>query len=104
MRKTGAVHWQMRLGGTYSASPVFADGRIYFLGEHGGATAIAPGREFRRVGDEHARRRDAGVDGGVGRVVVHSDGQSSVSHRGGRGQALGVVTVYWRSTMRVTDA
>ena len=48
--KTGAVHWQMRLGGTYSASPVFADGRIYFLGEHGGVTVIHPGREFRRVG------------------------------------------------------
>ncbi len=48
--KTGAAHWQMRLGGTYSASPVFADGRIYFLGEHGGATVIAPGKQFRRVG------------------------------------------------------
>jgi outer membrane protein assembly factor BamB len=48
--KTGVVHWQMRLGGTYSASPVFADGRIYFLGEHGGVTAIQPGREFRRLG------------------------------------------------------
>ena len=47
---TGKVHWQMRLGGTYSASPVFADGRIYFLGEHGGVTAIQPGREFRRLG------------------------------------------------------
>jgi outer membrane protein assembly factor BamB len=47
--KTGAVHWQMRLDGTYSASPVFADGRIYFLGEHGGATVITPGKTFRRV-------------------------------------------------------
>lgn len=49
--RTGAVHWQMRLGGTYSASPVFADGRIYFLGEHGGAMAIAPGQQFQRVGN-----------------------------------------------------
>jgi outer membrane protein assembly factor BamB len=48
--RTGAVHWQMRLGGTYSASPVLADGRIYFLGEQGGATVIAPGKEFRRLG------------------------------------------------------
>jgi outer membrane protein assembly factor BamB len=47
---TGEIYWQMRLGGTYSASPVFADGRIYFLGEHGGVTVIQPGREFRRVG------------------------------------------------------
>jgi outer membrane protein assembly factor BamB len=49
--RTGAVHWQMRLGGTYSASPVFADGRIYFPGEHGGVTAIAPGKQFVRVGN-----------------------------------------------------
>ena len=49
--KTGTIHWQMRLGGTYSASPVFADGRIYFLGEHGGAMAIVPGKQFRRVGN-----------------------------------------------------
>ena len=49
--RTGTVHWQMRLGGTYSASPVFADQRIYFLGEHGGAMAILPGKEFRRVGN-----------------------------------------------------
>jgi outer membrane protein assembly factor BamB len=48
--RTGAVHWQQRLGGTYSASPIFADGRIYFLAEQGVATTIAPGKEFRRLG------------------------------------------------------
>ncbi len=47
--KTGAVHWQQRLGGSFSASPVFADGRIYFLDEQGGATVIAPGKEFRKL-------------------------------------------------------
>jgi outer membrane protein assembly factor BamB len=47
--RTGAVVWQQRLGGTYSASPVFADGRIYFLAEQGVTTVIAPGREFRRL-------------------------------------------------------
>jgi outer membrane protein assembly factor BamB len=48
--RTGSVHWQMRLGGTYSASPIFADGRIYFLGEDGATTMLAPGKEFRRLG------------------------------------------------------
>ena len=47
--RTGTVIWQQRLGGTYSASPVFADGRIYFLAEQGVTTVIAPGREFRRL-------------------------------------------------------
>src|SRR6185369_6608799 len=46
---TGAVHWQQRLGGNFSASPVFADGRIYFLSEEGVATVIAPGRDFKRL-------------------------------------------------------
>ena len=47
--RTGMVIWQQRLGGTYSASPVFADGRIYFLAEQGVTTVIAPGKEFRRL-------------------------------------------------------
>ena len=46
---TGTIHWQQRLNGTFSASPVFADGRIYFLAEDGVATVIAPGREFRKL-------------------------------------------------------
>ena len=47
--RSGAVIWQQRLGGTYSASPVFADGRIYFLAEQGVTTVIAPGKEFRKL-------------------------------------------------------
>jgi len=47
--RTGTVIWQHRLGGTFSASPVFADGRIYFLAEQGVTTVIAPGKEFRRL-------------------------------------------------------
>ena len=34
------------------------------------------------VGNSHARRRDARVDGRVGRVVLHSDREPFVSHRG----------------------
>lgn len=45
--RTGAIVWQQRLNGTFSASPVFADGRIYFLSEDGVASVIAPGREYR---------------------------------------------------------
>jgi outer membrane protein assembly factor BamB len=47
--RTGKPIWQQRLGGNYSASPVFADGRIYFQSEEGVTTVIAPGREFRRL-------------------------------------------------------
>jgi outer membrane protein assembly factor BamB len=47
--RTGAILWQQRLNGSFSASPVHAGGRIYFLAEDGTATVIAPGREFRRL-------------------------------------------------------
>jgi outer membrane protein assembly factor BamB len=41
--RTGAVRWQQRLGGTFSASPVFAAGRLYFLDEDGRTTVMKPG-------------------------------------------------------------
>ena len=47
--RTGETYWQRRLNGNYSASPVFADGRIYFLSEEGTATVIAPGHQFREL-------------------------------------------------------
>ena len=47
--RTGQPHWQQRLNGNYSASPIYADGRIYFLNEEGGATVITPGRQFRQL-------------------------------------------------------
>jgi outer membrane protein assembly factor BamB len=47
--RTGKIHWQQRVPGNYSASPVFADNRIYFLSEEGVATVIAPGNVFQRL-------------------------------------------------------
>ena len=47
--RTGETHWQRRLNGNFSASPVFADGRIYFLSEEGIATVIEAGHQFREV-------------------------------------------------------
>jgi outer membrane protein assembly factor BamB len=48
--KTGAVRWVQRLPGNYSASPIYADGRIYFQSEEGVTTVIAPGPEFTLLG------------------------------------------------------
>jgi outer membrane protein assembly factor BamB len=45
--KTGNEHWRVRLGGNHSASPIYADGRIYFLSEEGESAVIAPGKQFR---------------------------------------------------------
>jgi outer membrane protein assembly factor BamB len=43
---TGELIWQERVGGNFSASPVAAAGRIYFLGDNGETTVIAAGSEF----------------------------------------------------------
>jgi outer membrane protein assembly factor BamB len=48
--KTGRIHWTERLSGNYYASPLFADGRIYFFSREGRSTAIAPGKTFQPVG------------------------------------------------------
>lgn len=48
--KSGQMLWQQRVGGNYSASPVFAEGRVYLLSEEGTTTVFAPGKEFRRLG------------------------------------------------------
>ena len=42
----GELVWQERIGGNHSASPVTAEGRIYFLGDDGETTVIAAGPEF----------------------------------------------------------
>jgi outer membrane protein assembly factor BamB len=47
--RTGKEHWRERIGGNHSASPVVADGRIYFLSEEGVTTVLAPGKTFRRL-------------------------------------------------------
>ncbi len=43
----GDVVWQERVGGNHSASPLWAEGRIYFLAEDGQATVIEAGPEFK---------------------------------------------------------
>ncbi len=43
---TGDAHYQERLGGNFSASPLYADGRIYLLDENGKCIVIRPGTSF----------------------------------------------------------
>jgi outer membrane protein assembly factor BamB len=44
--KTGLENWRARMNGNFSASPIYADGRIYFLSEEGLTIVIAPGKKF----------------------------------------------------------
>ena len=43
---TGKEVWHQRLGGNYSASPIFGDGRMYFFNQQGKTSVINPGRAF----------------------------------------------------------
>lgn len=43
---TGQQHWVERMGGNYSASPVYADGRVYFWSEEGKTTVLAPSAQL----------------------------------------------------------
>lgn len=47
--RTGTVHWQERLEGNYSASPIAADGKIYFLSEDGVGTVVRAARTFEKI-------------------------------------------------------
>ncbi|MDF1823723.1 MAG: PQQ-binding-like beta-propeller repeat protein [Verrucomicrobiales bacterium] len=42
----GTNHWTERIDGNYSASPLFADGHIYFANQEGSINVIRPGKVF----------------------------------------------------------
>ena len=46
--QNGEPLWNKRLTGTHSASPVYADGRIYILSETGTTLVLEPGSEFKQ--------------------------------------------------------
>lgn len=47
--KTGAQHWQQRIDGKYSSSPIDAEGRLYLQSEDGDGTVIRLGKTFEKL-------------------------------------------------------
>ena len=47
--ESGDIVWQQRIGGEFCASPVFGDGKVFFLSEQGDTTVVAPGAEFKQL-------------------------------------------------------
>lgn len=45
--KTGDEMWRKRLGGNFSASPICAEGRIYFLNQDGKTTVVAASPDYK---------------------------------------------------------
>lgn len=46
---SGEVVWRERLGGNYQASPIYADGRLWFFNQAGVTTVLAPGRQYKKL-------------------------------------------------------
>jgi outer membrane protein assembly factor BamB len=71
---TGDVVWQGRIGGNHSASPVYADGKIYFLSEQGETTIIEAGPEFKIVARNNIGEKcQASIAVSQGRLFIRSD-------------------------------
>lgn len=47
--ENGEMVWEERIGGNHSASPVLADGKLYFLSEAGETTVIEAGPHFKEL-------------------------------------------------------
>lgn len=46
---TGEQYWQQRVGGNYSASPIYANQRVYLLSEQGEGIVLARGKSFEEL-------------------------------------------------------
>jgi len=55
--ETGEEIWRERLGGRYSASPIWAEGRIYFLSEKGKTTVVQAGGEFKVLAENELKEK-----------------------------------------------
>ncbi len=55
--RTGNVHWTKRLGGDFSASPAFAEGRIYFQNEAGTTYVVKVGTTFELLATNDIEQR-----------------------------------------------
>lgn len=54
---TGEEIWRERLESRYSASPVWAEGRIYFLSEKGKTTVVQAGGEFKIIAENELNEK-----------------------------------------------
>jgi len=71
---TGEQHWQERIGGNYSASPVYADGKIYIQSEEGTGQVFKAGKTYEKLGDTgFAERTLASVAIGDGAIFVRTE-------------------------------
>ena len=67
--RSGAEAWSERLGGNFSASPVYADGRIYLFDEAGKAYVVRPGPTYHLLAENQLEGRVFASPAVVGRAL-----------------------------------
>jgi outer membrane protein assembly factor BamB len=68
--RSGAVHWTQRLPGGYSASPVFAEGRVYCFSEDGRTTVLRAGKEYEKLAENQLDGRTMASPAFVDQAIV----------------------------------
>jgi outer membrane protein assembly factor BamB len=79
---TGRTVWKEHLGGTYGASPVLAEGRLYCLAEDGSTTVIAADKVFKRLAKnplEGPCKASPAIS--EGRILIRSENSLFCIHR-----------------------
>ncbi len=56
--KTGQVVWKERMPGNYSASPIYADGRLYFFNHNAATTVVQPGRQYKVLATNELEKQE----------------------------------------------
>jgi len=71
--ETGEIVWQERIGGNFSASPICAGGRIYFLSDEGETTVIEAKPEFSIVARNPLHEKcQASMAASDGRLLIRT--------------------------------
>ena len=67
---TGKSHWRKRLGGNYSSSPIYADGKLYVIDEMGCANVISPGVKYKVLAKNMLRAKTLASPAVYGRSLL----------------------------------
>lgn len=71
---TGELVWRERVGGSYSASPIWADGKLYLLADNGDTTILDAGPKFRVLGrNAIGERCQASLAASAGQLFLRTE-------------------------------
>ncbi len=73
--RTGTLHWQEKIDGNYSASPLHAAGRIYFQNETGTGVVVAASKTFTKLATNVLDERTLASYAALGRALFIRTGE-----------------------------